>query len=725
MQADCVAPPPPAPQTPTIGRWTAALHVFVLASFSLVQPLFDRMSHNLPYLQDQRVGRAAIALFVLILCVLVPGILVVVELAIGLIGDRAHRSVHAVILFLFLLALACPVLQRAISLPGFVLAGLALVVSTVVTIVYIRFADARLLVTCASPALLIFPFVFVFDSPVTSLIFPKTTADPVEVAVRHSVPVVFVVFDEFCGTTLWDEEGQIDAARYPNFAELARGATWYRNATSVYPRTAIAVPAILTGQNPRGAGRPSIAADAPNLFTLLAATNKYEMAVFEPFTRLFPEESEAKVVATESVWRKAATLLSDSPVVLLHTVTPLDWRMAMPRLPRRWFRVADTVAGLREKRRGLVRYPWNARRDEQFEHFLDCITPSDTPTLYFCHAVLPHSPWCYLPSGRRHTADNDQEWRPFGAYSENNETWAGDPLAVAQGQQQYLLQVGFVDRLLGKLVARLKVSGLYDSCLLVVTADHGVAFQPGRSRRMPADATLAEIMSVPLVIKLPNQTAGTVSDRNVESIDVLPTIADVLGLELDSKTDGRSLLDTARPERQQKTMHSDTRRFTIDAAFEARFAVARQMLDSFRAGSTPDGLFAIGPHAELVGRKLRELDVASESGVSIQLMRGPGRVLVDSDDLVPCLLEGIVITDNRTKLPVELAIAVGGTIRTVTRTYLLTDSPKTWTAMLPEHLFARGGAGGDEIRRSLEIFVISTSGDGITLQGPLELKYDR
>ena len=42
-----------------------------------------------------------------------------------------------------------------------------------------------------------------------------------------------LVLDELPLVSLLGADGQIDAARYPHFAELAGGSTWYRNATGV------------------------------------------------------------------------------------------------------------------------------------------------------------------------------------------------------------------------------------------------------------------------------------------------------------------------------------------------------------------------------------------------------------------------------------------------------------------------------------------------------------
>ena len=54
-----------------------------------------------------------------------------------------------------------------------------------------------------------------------------------------------------------------------------------------------------------------------------------------------------------------------------------------------------------------------------------------------------------------------------------------DDYLTHHNEQRQLLQLGFVDRLLGRLVARLKSAGDVRRHAIVVTADHGFAWQVG------------------------------------------------------------------------------------------------------------------------------------------------------------------------------------------------------------------------------------------------------
>ena len=184
-------------------------------------------------------------------------------------------------------------------------------------------------------------------------------------------------------------------------------------------------------------------------------------------------------------------------------------------------------------------------RAASFIRFVDSIDSTSKPTLYFLHTLLPHVPFCYLPSGKIYDMNSTLEGL-------TDERWNDDERAVNQAYQRHLLQVGFVDTLLGRLIARLKDIRLYDRSLIVIAADHGVSFCASDARRPITDTNYQDILPVPLFIKEPFQQEGIINDRNVETIDILPTIADILDITFPWRVDGHSMCDPSVPERQQK-----------------------------------------------------------------------------------------------------------------------------------------------------------------------------
>src|SRR5439155_923920 len=116
-----------------------------------------------------------------------------------------------------------------------------------------------------------------------------------------------------------------------------------------------------------------------------------------------------------------------------------------------------------------------------------------------------------------------------------------------QAYQRFLLQVEYTDGALGLIVRRLKEKGIYDRALMIVLADHGVSMRAGQPRRRPTPGNLQDIGFVPLFVKLPNQHTGRIDDGFAQTIDVVPTIAHVLGAKIPWHVDGHSLVGRKLP----------------------------------------------------------------------------------------------------------------------------------------------------------------------------------
>ena len=162
-------------------------------------------------------------------------------------------------------------------------------------------------------------------------------------------------------------------------------------------------------------------------------------------------------------------------------------------------------------------------------------TPTDRPLFVFAHAALPHAPYRYAPSGRQYRDSGELPGLDVGR-------WTDDDWIAAQGEQRYLMQTYVVDDLLGDLLDKIEAQGWYDEALIIVTSDHGVGFTAGDYVRSVTPENFGETMSVPLIVKLPGQKGGEVSDADVRTVDIMPTVLGALGVEIDWKVDGRSML---------------------------------------------------------------------------------------------------------------------------------------------------------------------------------------
>ena len=161
--------------------------------------------------------------------------------------------------------------------------------------------------------------------------------------------------------------------------------------------------------------------------------------------------------------------------------------------------------------------------------------------------------------------------------------------------------------MIGRSLRRLKAQGMYDNSLIVVTADHGISWQPGVGHAQVGEpgSNVEELTPVPLIVKRPGQRRGRISDAYARTLDVTPTIADVLDVPLGYRADGRSAF--GRAARRRRTVRLDTRDFSSvvrisGRRWEARRRqVVRRRLREF--GSGDGGLYTgIGPHRDLLGR---------------------------------------------------------------------------------------------------------------------------
>jgi Sulfatase len=337
-----------------------------------------------------------------------------------------------------------------------------------------------------------------------------------------------ILFDEFPLSSLLDHSGHIDRRVYPNFAALADASTWYRNATGVAGYTPWAMPAMLTGRYPAKVKAPSYTEYPDNMLSLFGRS--YDLKVYETISQLCPP-SRCRSTAGNLARAGLRAVVGDSARVYREIVSPYDVAVDPASF------IDETAAEETAPKDGKpldAQFRFNQLRLNQpsrFNDFLAGLKDSRRPTLHFLHLLLPHAPWRYQPSG------TEYNYKTFGRGFDSDQV----PAAVVElAHQRHLLQVAYTDRLVGQVMDKLKAEGLWDKSLVVMGADHGEGWVPGEKTRSLGRTNAPDLLWVPQFIKVPGQDTGVVDDRNWEQVDLLPTIADLVGIQVPWAMEGAS-----------------------------------------------------------------------------------------------------------------------------------------------------------------------------------------
>lgn len=437
------------------------------------------------------------------------------------------------------------------------------------------------------------------------------------------VPVVVLVFDELPVISLMDERGRIDENLFPHFAAFQDTSTWYLNATTVAELTRGALPSILTGLEPEELAL-SLGGQIPrSLFTIFSDTHQVRTS------QAFPTMCDSEVCKP---------------------TPPVDPGEELPL----------SVFG-------------GEPRGRAFVSFLELLKPADRPCICVLQMVMPHSPWRYLPTGQQYPGTN-----PMPGQAETpgpGRKWIEDPWLVQLARARHLMQVGFVDRLLGLVMERLRANEMFDNAVIAITADHGIAFRQDEHKRAATPATLGEVAYVPLLVKTPGQVSGAVVDAPVEVIDLVPTIADHLNLG-GATFDGLSLRDP-EPLRTRRVGGEwlDNEGAERDEALQRKF----ETFPDLRSWGDLLGLAPAGAR-EWLGRSVFRYETgnASASIASVDEIETADAL----DPLIPALIEGRLQGSDPGQ-PTLLLLALDGRVVAATQTYAYSGEERFYALVPP------------------------------------------
>lgn len=627
-----------------------------LHAVAFTYPFLSFLKANPTYFVVNDIPLPAIYLIVASATVGLPALLIIVLFLSRLIGAAIPYQLHLAIVAVFATMAMSPLTARLPIIPGEVAMILAILVGGLILREYTANRIVHWGFALLMPLCILFPIQYLHHESTRALIRASTFENLIDpaVSIDQPAPIVFVVFDELPMLSLLDAEGSIDETRYPNFARLANQSDWYTRATTVHDYTTYSIPSMLTGMYPSGLETLPIEEEYPsNIFSLLKG--HYEFHAHEEVTAFARLQGGDQLRYLD--W---SSLFNDLAVMAAHAILPSDVAPYFGRIDQdRWgnFREIEDFSKNRPAQlearlanateRGQ---DWGQATNPEFaDHFnlyLQAMENYPPHTLHFVHLMIPHRPHVRLPSGRLYNGDD-----PYPG--------------IEREHHKMLLQVVYADALLGKLLDRLKELDLFDESLIVVTSDHGIAFNDSdrdAERDIRLD-TFAEIGSVPILIKKPQQQSDASFDRGVQTIDIVPTVSDILGVQSDRSYEGHSLVTPESPGVPEKRIYNKSgQAFALSYEdFEIQRAkVLERNRIRFNLDDPTSTLFQIAPTDPIIGQSLEDLITQP---ISIEIPEAVSNFNPSSIS-IPALVHGTIA--DTPSASSRIGVAVNGTVYGVT-----------------------------------------------------------
>ena len=166
--------------------------------------------------------------------------------------------------------------------------------------------------------------------------------------------------------------------------------------------------------------------------------------------------------------------------------------------------------------------------------------PHERPFFLHVHAMDTHFPHVLDPPYDKwlvegYTSDQVKNGRP-----ELGARFSGTDKEQLRGL--YDGSILYADTHVGALVRKLEEVDLLENTIIVISSDHGELLGEDGTRWGHAEATDDRQMRVPLVMAGPGLPRGARVSALSENADIVPTLIELLGLNTDARTDGKSLV---------------------------------------------------------------------------------------------------------------------------------------------------------------------------------------
>jgi len=345
----------------------------------------------------------------------------------------------------------------------------------------------------------------------------------------------------------------------PYLAELAEEGVLFQNAFSATNWTGAAVASLLTGRYPTCHGytnqRYYLDADVPTLADYMRAAG-YRTACFS--NNLYITAQTGLNRGFEAFYyrglnsAKAAIAAGSS-----EPMRPSKWSRFKQRIPLAAKTMVRDTADWLNPQKSLSRDDGAAATEQAIFHWL--LQQPERPFFAYVHHQEPHSP--YFPPKVYRKRFFPEGWLQQWDYLRFDPApyYGGKKAFTAREMENYLAlydgEIAYLDWRLGRLFDFLRRRNLIDDTMVIVTADHGECF--GENGYIWHAFNLYEsLIRVPLIVRFGAWRRRDESDdRLVQSVDILPTCLQAMGIE-PGPNDGVSFLHA--PQREAVYIESDS-----------------------------------------------------------------------------------------------------------------------------------------------------------------------
>ena len=189
----------------------------------------------------------------------------------------------------------------------------------------------------------------------------------------------------------------------------------------------------------------------------------------------------------------------------------------------------------------------------------------ESPTLAYFHFYPPHDPYCPTKEFYRKFADGwKAQHKPIHDLSEEKR----DALDLDLNRRAYDEYLASWDNETSRLFDFLKASGLAENSYIFITADHGELFERGIIGHF-TKLIYDPLIHIPLIVSRPGQATREDIHTFTSSVDILPTIVNLVGQPIPDWTEGKLLPGLGGIDDQHRSI------FTVDAKYNSSFTSLR------------------------------------------------------------------------------------------------------------------------------------------------------